>query len=367
MLTSLIYIFSFVFVLSLVVVIHEGGHFAVARMCGVHVTDFSVGFGKELWHRIDKKGTRWKVCAIPLGGYVKMLGDEDAASAKSSTKNVSENMVKYTFMAQPLWKRAAIIFAGPGMNYLSAVLLLAGIIYTMGEVVVPAVIGYVKPESPAETAGIEVGDKLLSINGESIEMFSDIQRIVRVVEFGKPLTIILERKGEQKEVSLMPRVMDDSNTEFPIIGVRPTPELVVINDNVNIFQAFKLAVQDVYRMTTDTLTYLGQVLFSHRSAKDMRGPLGIAEASGDAMQGGILSLLMFIVQISIAVGFMNLLPVPVLDGGHLAFYAVEAVRGKPLSEKTQNGFLVAGMSLLLLLLAYTMFLDVPRIAQRIFG
>lgn len=367
MLTSLIYIFAFVFVLSLVVVIHEGGHFAVARLCGVHVTDFSVGFGKELWHRIDKKGTRWKICAVPLGGYVKMLGDEDAASAKSSTKNVSEDMVKYTFLAQPLWKRAAIIFAGPGMNYLSAVLLLTGIIYTMGEVVVPTVIGSVKPDSPAATAGIEVGDKFLSINGEKVEMFHDIQRIVRVTEFGKPLKIILERDGTQKEVSLLPRVMDDSNTEFPIIGVRPTTELVVINDDINIFHAFGLAVYDVYRMTADTLTYLGQVLFSNRSAKDMRGPLGIAEASGDAMQGGFLSLLMFIVQISIAVGFMNLLPVPVLDGGHLAFYAIEAVRGKPLSERTQNGFLLAGMSLLFLLLAYTMFLDVPRIAQRIFG
>lgn len=367
MLTTLVYIFAFVFVLSLVVVIHEGGHFAVARMCGVQVTDFSVGFGKELWHRIDKKGTRWKICAIPLGGYVKMLGDEDAASAKSSTDGIASDMVKYTFLAQPLWKRAAIIFAGPGMNYLSAVILLTGIIFTMGEVVVPAVVGHVNPESPAAVAGMQKGDKVISINGEQVEMFQDIQRIVRVTEFGKTLNIVLERNGKREKISLMPRIMDDAGTEFPVIGVSPSPELVVMNDNVGLMQAFGLAVRDVYRMTADTLTYLGQVLFEHRSAKDMRGPLGIAEASGDALQGGLLSLLMFIVQISIAVGFMNLLPVPVLDGGHLAFYAVEAIRGKPLSEKTQNSFLIAGMSLLFLLLAYTMFLDVPRIAERIFG
>ncbi len=365
MLTSLIYIFAFVFVLSLVVVIHEGGHFYVARACGVHVTDFSVGFGKELWHRVDKKGTRWKICAVPLGGYCKMLGDEDVASAKSSTENVAEDMKKYTFMAQPLWKRAAIIVAGPGMNYLSAVVLLAGMIYALGETVIAPVIGNVMPDSPAQTAGLREGDKFLKINGQDIKQYQDIQRVVRVTDFEKPLTIVFDRAGKQMEVSLTPRVLDGS--DFPLIGIRPSADMIVVNENVGIFQAIRLAVHDVYRITADTLTYLGQVLFSNRSAKDMRGPLGIAEASGDAMQGGVVSLLMFIVQISIAVGFMNLLPVPVLDGGHLVFYAIEAIRGKPLSEKTQNAFLMIGMALLLLLLVYTMFLDVPRIAQRIFG
>ncbi len=362
MLSSLIYIFAFVLVLSLVVVIHEGGHFYAARACGVHVTDFSVGFGKELWHRVDKKGTRWKICAVPLGGYCKMLGDEDVASAKSSTENVKEDMIKYTFMAQPLWKRAFIIIAGPGMNYLSAVILLAGMIYALGETIVPAIVGPVSPNSPAAEAGIEPGDKFLTINGLEIKEFQDIRRIVLLTEFEKPLTIVLERNGEQKEFQLTPRVMDG---EFPVIGVQATPELVVVNENVGLLRSVGLAVRDVYNMTVDTLTYLGQVLFSNRSAKDMRGPLGIAEASGDAMKGGVLSLLMFIVQISIAVGFMNLLPIPVLDGGHLVFYAVEAVRGKPLSEKTQNICLMIGMSLLLLLLVYTMFLDVPRVTQRI--
>ncbi len=365
MLTSLIYIFAFVFVLSLVVVIHEGGHFYVARACGVHVTEFSVGFGKELWHRVDNKGTRWKLCAIPLGGYCKMLGDEDVASAKSSTENVDKDMIKYTFVAQPLWKRAAIIIAGPGMNYLSAVVLLASMIYALGETVIPPVIGYVMEDSPAATAGLQPGDKFIKINGQEVVQYQDIQRSVRVTDFEKPLTIVFERAGKQMEVSLTPRIIDGS--EFPLIGIRPTPELIVVNENVGFFRAIGLAVKDVYKITADTLTYLGQVLFSNRSAKDMRGPLGIAEASGDAMQGGILSLLMFVVQISIAVGFMNLLPVPVLDGGHLVFYAIEAVRGKPLSEKTQNGFLMIGFGLLMLLLIYTMFLDVPRIANRIFG
>lgn len=137
MIETVFYLLAFLFVLSLVVVIHEGGHFMMARWCGVKVTDFSVGFGKELWGRVDKHGTRWKICAVPMGGYVKMFGDEDAASAKSSTENVPADQVQYTFMAQPLWKRALIIFAGPAMNYISAILLLAGILFFIGEVFIP--------------------------------------------------------------------------------------------------------------------------------------------------------------------------------------------------------------------------------------
>ncbi len=365
MLTSLIYVFAFVFVLSLVVIIHEWGHFFIARRCGVKVTDFSIGFGKELWHHIDKKGTRWKVCLLPLGGYVKMLGDEDAASAKASTINLKKNEIKYTFMAQPLWKRAAIIFAGPAMNYISAFVLLTGLIIALGEVIVPPVIGEILPESAAEEAGLQKGDKFIFINGTPIREYTDVLRVVRVTDFEKPLEIVIERNGTQSTVSLTPRYHKDY--EFPLIGIRAATEYVTVNEHIGLIKAVKTAATDIYKMTADTLIYLKQVLFEHRSAKDMRGPLGIAEASGDAMRGGVLSLLMFIVQISVAIGFMNLLPIPVLDGGHLFFYAVEAVFRRPIPERIQNGFLGAGIGLLLLLVAYTMFLDVPRILQRIIG
>ncbi len=365
MLTSLFYLFAFVLVLSLVVVIHEGGHFYVARACGVKVTDFSIGFGREIWGRVDKKGTRWKICLIPLGGYVKMLGDEDSASTKSSAAKVAKEDVQYTFAAQPLWKRACIIIAGPGMNYLFAVVLLAGIFYFIGEASHPPVIGAVQEDSPAAVAGMEKGDRFVTVNGQEVTDFLDIIRIVRLTEFEKPLNIMFERNGIRHQTTLKPAY--EEGAEFPRIGIMAAPELVVRKENIGIGRSFALAVQNVYQITADTLTYLKQVLFEKRSAKDMRGPLGIAEASGDAMKGGVLSLLMFVVQISVAIGFMNLLPVPVLDGGHLAFYAVEAVRGKPLSEKTQNAFLIAGLSLLMLLLVYTMFLDVPRIVQRVFG
>lgn len=363
MLTTFIYVFSFLFVLSLVVVLHECGHFFVARWCGVTVTDFSIGFGKELYHRTDKKGTRWKICLLPLGGYVKMLGDEDAASAKSSLKNVAKNQIKYTFMAQPLWKRAAIIFAGPAMNYLSAWVLLTGLILVLGEVIVPPIVGEVLPDSAAQDAGLQKGDKFISINNEPVLEYTDILRIVRVTDFEKPLNIVIERNGEQSHVSLMPRY--HAEHEFPLIGIRAATEYVTVNEHVGPLKAVRSAAADIYKMTADTLIYLKQVLFEHRSAKDMRGPLGIAEASGDAVRGGFVSFLMFIVQISVAIGFMNLLPIPVVDGGHLFFYAIEAVCRRPLPERIQNGLLGFGIGLLLLLVVYTFYLDVPRIMQRI--
>ncbi len=365
MLTTLIYLLAFVFVLSLVVVVHEGGHFMIARACGVKVTDFSIGFGKELWSRVDKRGTRWKVCAVPLGGYVKMLGDEDAASAKSSDEGIPEEEKKYTFLCQPLWKRASIIFAGPAMNYIFAIFVLTGIIWTMGEIVRPPVVGELVPNMPAEKAGILKGDRFLSINGKDVKEYADIQRAIRLTEFGKVLNIVLDRNGEQKEIRVLPEELSDSG--IPQLGIKSSIELTVLNENLSLWASFKKASLSAYQMTVDTLIYLKQILVDHRSPKDMRGPLGIAEASGDALKGGLLSLLVFIVQISIAIGFMNLLPIPVLDGGHLAFYAVEAVRGKPLSDRTQNMLLFSGLSILLVLFAYTMFLDVPRIMQRILG
>lgn len=364
MIETLFYLVSFLFVLSLVVVIHEGGHFMMARWCGVKVTDFSLGFGKELWGRVDKHGTRWKICAVPMGGYVKMYGDEDAASAKSSAKDVPADQVKYTFMAQPLWKRALIIFAGPAMNYISAILLLAGILFFIGEVFIPPVIGKVMPESAAEQAGLQEKDRILSINAKPVDDYRDIVRAVQVTEFGNNLTILIERAGETKSVTVQPKY--DAGSNVPKLGIVAGGLYEVRRESFGVFGSLARATALAYETTVDTLVYLGQVLFKNRSANDMRGPLGIAEASGDAARGGLLSFLLFIVQISIAIGFMNLLPVPLLDGGHLAFYAVEAVRGKPLSEQVQNAFLWTGVTVLVSLMVFTLFLDVPRIIERIF-
>ncbi|MBR6412216.1 MAG: site-2 protease family protein [Alphaproteobacteria bacterium] len=359
------YIFAFILVLSLVVVVHEGGHFMVARWCGVRVEEFSLGFGKELCGRTDKKGTRWKICLIPLGGYVKMLGDMDAASAKSSMDKVPKKLRPYTFMAQKLWKRAAIIFAGPATNYVFSIITLGFIIYFTGSSSIPAIITEVEKGSVAEEIGILAGDQITRINDEEVEDWSDISRKIRVTEFGKELTITIDRDGETVIVKGTPRYMEDG--EAPRLGVRT--EFFKIKDkmkkkDVGFFEAFAKSSQEAWIMTRDTLMYLGQVLFHHRAPREMRGPLGIAEASGDAFQGGPLALLLFIAQISIAVGFMNFLPIPLLDGGHLALYLLEAIRRKPLTEKVQNAAMWVGFSILMGLVGYTFILDIPRIIQR---
>lgn len=364
MVDTFIYLFAFVFVLSVVVVVHEWGHFIVARLCGVKVTHFSVGFGKVLWKRTDKKGTQWQVCALPLGGYVKMLGDEDAASATASKKGIRKEDEKFMFASQPLWKKASIIIAGPGMNYIFAIVMLAGVFFFIGKTIWPPIIGGFGENSAAEEAGMQVGDKFLDINGLPVTQYHDVLRIVRLTEFGKDLVVTVDRNGETLVFNLKPRVFEDS---VPRIGIYAAPEKIVLDENLSVVQSFKEATINVYTITVDTLAYLGQVLFHNRSADDMRGPLGIAEAAGDSLKGGALSLLLFIVNISVAIGFMNLLPVPVLDGGHLVFYAIEGVTRRPIPERIQNGLLWGGMALLFGLLAFTMYLDIPRIVQRIFG
>ncbi|MBE6446294.1 MAG: RIP metalloprotease [Alphaproteobacteria bacterium] len=361
---SLAYLFAFVLVLSIVVIVHEGGHFLMARLCGVQVEEFSLGFGKELWGRNDKKGTRWKVCLIPLGGYVKMLGDEDAASAQKSTKKLSEKELKKTFFMKPLWQRALIIFAGPATNYLLAFILLFGLFFGVGRLVVPPVIGEVMPDSAAQKAGIMVGDKIISINDRQVADFSDIGRIVRLVEYGKSLKINILRNDIQQELTVEP--IWETKHQLPLLGVQSLVDNYQVEEKLGFIESVSLSAETLWNVTVDTLRYLGQIITGARVPRDLRGPLGIAEASGDALMGGWIVLIGFIANVSIAIGLMNLLPIPVLDGGHLMLYAVEAVRRKPLSEKIQNRLVYTGLSFLLVIFAYSMFLDVPRIIKRIF-
>ncbi len=362
--TTLIYLFAFVLVLSIVVIVHEGGHFFVARRCGVQVVEFSIGFGKELWGYNDKKGTRWKVCLIPLGGYVKMLGDEDAASAKKSTKNIAPEDLHKTFLAKPLWQRALIIFAGPATNYLLAFVLLVGLFWGVGQLIILPVVGEVMPDSAAQKAGILSGDTIVSINSRRIESFSDIAHIVRLEEYGQPLNIIVRRENAEKEI-LVPALQETKNSPA-LLGIQASLDAYEVKDDLNFLGAVVLSGETLWDVTAGTLRYLGQIITGHRIPRDLRGPLGIAEASGDALMGGWIVLIGFIANVSIAIGLMNLLPIPVLDGGHLAFYAIEAVRRKPLSEKAQNRLIYMGFSLLMLIFIYSLFLDVPRILQRIF-
>jgi len=359
---ALVYLFAFVLVLSLVVIVHEGGHFLVARACGVKVVEFSLGFGKELWGKKDKYGTRWKVCLVPLGGYVKMLGDADAASTKKSAERIAPEDKNKTFLSKKLWQRALIIFAGPGTNYLLAFVLLTGLFWGIGTLQVMPKVGTVVEDSVAQKMGIQVGDVIESINDHEITSFNDIKRVLILTEYGKDLTLKVNRSGEI--LTLTTPALADKEGGI-VLGITADMGQIETNENLTFIQSVSESANVLWETTTDTLSYLGQIITGHRVPKDLRGPLGIAEASGDAFLGGWIVLISFIAHISIAIGLMNLLPIPVLDGGHLFFYAVEAICRRPISEKVQSICVWIGFGLLMLIFVYSLFLDVPRIFQRI--
>ena len=364
--SPLIYPLAFVLILSAVVIIHEGGHFLAARLCGIKVTAFSVGFGKKIWSRVDKKGTEWKVCVVPLGGYVQMFGDEDAASMTKNVKDMTEEERKLTFAAQPLWKRAIVIFAGPFMNYFFAVIALTILLLVVGHADIPPIVGEIIPGSLAEDIGLQPGDKVLFLNDHPIANFTDIKRVVSLSEYGKEISIKIRRGNEEKVFVGLPRY--DEEHARPLIGFRSDPKVELIYEHYsNPIKAFGEAVNTAYKMTVDTIVYLGQVIQGRRQADDMRGPVGIAEAAGDEAKKGPFSLLIFLIQVSIGIGFVNLLPMPPLDGGHLALYGIEAIIRRPLGEKAQEFLLKIGVFLLFCLFAFTLFKDVPRVIKRVLG
>ena len=359
-LLALLYPLSFIVVLSIVVIVHEFGHFWVARRCGVKVEQFSLGFGKVLWSRKDKKGTEWKVCLIPLGGYVQMFGDADASSTKTDERveEYTEEEKKVSLPYQPLWKKSLIAFAGPAMNYVFAIVLLAIFFSFYGVIEVPPVISAVAEGSAAAAAGIQKGDRIEVINGEKIKEFSDVRRFVHL---DKTLEITVLRDG--KEVNLTAHL--NAETGGAVLGV----QAVMTRDHyrsVSVPQAFAESVKEVWTITKDTLIVLKRIVLGQRSAEDMRGPLGIAEASGDAARGGVISLVLFIIQVSVGIGLVNLLPIPVLDGGHLLLYGIEAVIRRPINEKVQTLALYIGAGLLLCLLIVTSWNDIVRIFARLF-
>lgn len=361
MFDAVLYPISFLLVLSIVVVIHEFGHFWAARTCGVKVEEFSLGFGKILWSRRDKKDTLWKICLIPMGGYVRMFGDADAASAQAdeSAKEFTEEEKKMSFPHQPLLKKSFISISGPGMNYLFAIVLLTIFLSVYGVIIVPPVVSEVTKGSAAEIAGVLPQDRFIKVNGYEIKEFADLRR---VVQFDNTLDMTVLREG--REVHLTAHLKRENGNA--VLGVQS----VLAREHaqaLSVPQAFVRAVQDTWEVTKDTVIILKRIIMRERSADDMRGPLGIAEASGDAAKAGIISFALFLIQVSIAIGFVNLLPVPILDGGHLLFYAIEGITRRPINEKVQLAALNVGVALLFGLLILTSWNDVVRIVSRLFS
>jgi regulator of sigma E protease len=353
----------FLAVLTALVFVHELGHYLVARWNGVRVEVFSIGFGPEIFGRTDKAGTRWKFSLIPLGGYVKMFGDANAASMPSDDSDqMSEAERAVAFPHKRLGQRAAIVAAGPVANFIFAIVLLAGLFSIVGQPFTPAVVGEVVPDSAAAAAGFMADDRVIAVNGQTVERFEELQRIV-ALRPGEPLTITVLRDGREIDLQATPaRVMRDNGMgEFQAVGqlgIRRSGADYARHDPAT---AVWQATRETFSIVDQTFTALGQIIRGDRGAEELGGPIRIAQMSGQVAEIGIPAIIYFAAVLSINLGLINLFPVPMLDGGHLMFYAIEAVRGRPLGERAQEYGFRIGLALVLTLMVFVTWNDLLRI------
>ncbi|MGE0753960.1 MAG: RIP metalloprotease RseP [Alphaproteobacteria bacterium] len=355
---------SFFIVISVIVFIHEFGHYIVAKWSGVKIEAFAIGFGKELIGRTDKSGTRWKICALPLGGYVKMFGDAGAASTadEDAIEQMSEEEKKLTFHHKPLWKKALIVAAGPVFNFILTIGVFCYFIMTVGLSSADPIVGEVMKDSAAQEAGLTENDRITHINGEAITRFNEIAYNV-ATNLGTPVQLRIERGGEVKMVTLTPREVEDDDglgnkVKRYLIGIK-SKEIKL--EDVGLATALKESVHRTYVICETTLKVIGQMITGQRSAQDLKGPVGIAQLSGQAADKDFTTVLWLIAMLSANLGLVNLLPIPLLDGGHLAYYAAEAASGRPLAQKVQEWGFKAGFVILMTLMAFTLFNDLHRL------
>jgi len=343
------YVIPFLVVLTILVYVHEWGHYWVAVKSGVRVEVFSIGFGPEIFGWNNKAGTRWKISAIPLGGYVKMFGQSDTSPDGDEDRELTQEEKSVSFAHKSLLKRAAIVAAGPIANFIFAIVVFALLAWLVGSPTPKAGVGEVMVGSPAEQAGLASGDSILEIDGVPINLFTDLQRIVRSHP-GSPLSLTVGRNNETMILQVTPRITEDSDgNRIGQLGVSPDPDQVDYLRK-NFFDAALFGVERTAGMVTGILGYLGDVFSGARGTEELGGPLRIAQLSGDMAQGGIINLIIFMAALSVNLGLINLFPIPMLDGGHLVFYAAEFVRGRPLGARAQEyGF---GFGLILLILVF---------------
>ncbi len=360
-------IVPFIFVLTIVVFFHELGHFYVARRCGVAVEVFSVGFGRPLASWYDKHGTQWKIGWMPLGGYVKFFGDENAASAPDTEalKNMDAEARKNTLFDKPLGQRAAVVFAGPAANFLLAIIIFAGLYAILGQRVTDPVVGSVVAESAAERAGFQSGDLILAIDGDEVETFAEVRRIV-TVNADNELIFEIERAGSTLLLPATPDwylETDRFGNEFRIgrLGVSVgLDDANMRHVRYNPVTAVWMGVKESYFIVEQTFTVLGRIITGRESAESLGGPIRIAQLSGQAASLGLVALINLTAVLSVSIGLVNLFPIPMLDGGHLMFYAYEAVAGKPMPERVQEVGMRIGLSMVLALFIFVTWNDITR-------
>jgi regulator of sigma E protease len=362
--TLLGYLIPFLFVLTVVVFAHEFGHFLVARWCGVGIKAFSIGFGPEIVGFTDRHGTRWKISWIPLGGYVKFIDDENVASAggRRTLDQLTPEERARSFQGKSLAQRAAVVAAGPIANFLLAIVVFTAIFGVFGERITAAKVDIVNPGSAAERAGFLPGDRVISIDGTAIETFGEMQRIVAMSP-DQPLHFVVDRSGKTIDITVTPElktITDRFGNEMRmgLLGIqrKAAPEEWTLKRHDPV-TAFVMAVKETYFVISRSLGYLYDVVTGRESADQLGGPIRIAQVSGQVATAGFLALLNLCAIISVSIGLINLFPIPMLDGGHLLFYGIEALRGRPLSEGTQEMGFRIGLAFVLMLMIFATWND----------
>ncbi|MDA7465139.1 RIP metalloprotease RseP [Candidatus Pelagibacter ubique] len=363
------YILPFIALIVVVVFIHEYGHYYFAKRYGVGVTDFSIGFGKEMFGWNDKSGTRWKVCVIPLGGYVKFFGDRNVYSQADNDKIIKEYSKEdqdKLFVLKPLYQRALIVFGGPLANFLLAILIFFSVYTFFGKDFTPAVINEVQKDSPAMVAGLKDNDIVVSIDGNEVTSIMDVSKYI-MMSTDEFINFTVNRFDQDLTFRVKPNIVEGEDNlgnkiSKRMIGIK----LGAYNNEVNHVKlgptkALFYAINEVYYVSTSSLKYIGSMLTGNGDTSQLGGPIRIAKISGQVAEFGILPFISLMAYISISLGLINLFPIPMLDGGHLMFYGIEKVLGRPLSQKTQEGFFRIGMFLLLSLMFFTTFNDLKDV------
>jgi regulator of sigma E protease len=361
---------AFMFVLIIVVFFHELGHFWVGRRCGIKVDAFSIGFGPELFSFTDRKGTRWRFALLPLGGYVKFHGDANGASAPDAAalSAMPADTYKQTFAAAAVWKRALTVVAGPAANFLLAIVIFTGIAYVNGRAVPLPRIEQVVAASVAETAGLKAGDMVRSVDGAAVNSFEQLQQIVSA-SAGVPLKIEVERDGALISIGVTPAASEVKSLwgsrTVGMLGIQSTVNKKDIRiEPTGLVESAALGAGETWLWVERTGSFVSGVFAGRESARQVSGPIGIATVSGEMAKLGIGALIWLAAILSISVGLINLVPIPLLDGGHLMYFAIEALRGKPLSEKAQEFGFKVGLALVGALMLFATSNDLINLAAK---
>jgi regulator of sigma E protease len=361
---GLTYVVPFLVILTVLVFVHEFGHYLIARWNGVRVEVFSIGFGPEMFGWWDRAGTRWKFSTIPLGGYVKMFGDSDVSSGLpvSGLAGLAPAERDVSFHYKRLGQRAAIVAAGPAANFLFAIVVLAILFMTYGQPFTPAEVGQVQPGSAAEQGGIQPGDVIVDIDGHTVQRFEDVQQVVRLNP-GVPMNVVVRRDSQEQTLQVTPSRTEltdrfGNHYQIGLLGIARSGMEYVKRDPAT---AIMQAGTETWDLSVSTMKALWQIIIGTRATDELGGPLRIAQMSGEVAQGGIVAVLWFMAVLSINLGLINLFPVPVLDGGHLLFYAAEAVRGKPLGQRAQEYGFRIGLAMVLTLMVFATWNDLVHL------